>query len=452
MALPITQTDTAGVTAQACNARTVTGSASRAALPAGTAGSTPVSTVNMNSGLHLTKIAFSWTPDADVAWDAGTWTIRLNITTGNSNLTIEDVCVRRLNSSDVDQGSIGALTAQAVTASAGVKTFNVSGSSQTPGAGDKVLITLTVSNASGQMNQQFSWTPDQDIDTPFTVEAPVPAPNVSDTITPAEAVTVRMPMNVSVSDTDTETESVTVRIPERVNVFDTDTVAEATTVEIPMKATVSDTPAVTEQVTLRLNPLTVNALDTDAPAEQATVKLPMSLSVTDLEVAIEVVSLVVQPIIVNVSETDTPGEDVTVLTGGGVRVNVADAGAAAESVTVLHHQTVTITDTSSPTESVRLALPVPVSVQESLPGDDTALARLTLRIVAVDTDLAGELAQASNFADLTIVVSETRTVGERVLAGRKKPGAGLVRFKPGGQIRNSTMTGTTIPDGSGHLP
>lgn len=172
MALNIQQTDTAGVTAQACNARTVTGATSRAASVGGTAGSTAVSTGNQNNGTHLTKIAFSWTPDSDTTWGSGTWVVRLNITTGNTNLTIEDLCIRRLNSSNVDQASIGALTAQATSASAGTKTWNITGSSQTPGAGDKVLITLTVSNASGQMNQAFSWTPSLIIDTPFTAATP----------------------------------------------------------------------------------------------------------------------------------------------------------------------------------------------------------------------------------------------------------------------------------------
>lgn len=171
MPVNLNQTDTSTTLAQACSAIAVSGGGARAASPTGTLGSGAVSTNNQNSGTHNAKIGFEWTPDSGTTWGAGTWTIRLNVTTGNNNLQIQNIYVCRVNSSGVNQATIGSLTSQNVTASAGVKTFNVTGAAQTPSAGDQVRIVLTVQNSSGVMNQSFSWTANQVIDTPFSPAA-----------------------------------------------------------------------------------------------------------------------------------------------------------------------------------------------------------------------------------------------------------------------------------------
>jgi hypothetical protein len=466
MALTITQTDTAGVAAQSCNGRTATGATSRAASPGGTAGSTPVATGNQNSGTHLTKIAFSWTPDAAVTWNSGTWTIRVNVTTGNTNLTIEDVCIRRLNSADADQGSIGQATAQAISGSAGVKSINISGAAQTPAAGDKVLITLTVSNASGQMNQQFSWTPDQDVDSPFSVTVPNPAvavndtgtpteqaalslvrrPIVNDTVTGTESVTVRSVLPVVVNDADAATEFV--RVSERIPVLASDTVsaAESVMVRTIIPVAVNDAVAATEQITLAANPLTVTVNDLAGAIESVAAVITMRVTADDLDTASESVAAVVNPLTVNVSNADLPAENADVVIGGGVRIQVAEVIAMAEQASALHNATVVVTDTTTAAEAATAQLPMRVIAVDESTASDQCIAQAPMRITTTDENPSADIAQVSNFSGLlTISVSEARAVTERILAGRKTRGAVLVRSKAG-SMRTSTMTGqSTTP-------
>ena len=112
------------------------------------------------------------TPDAGVTWDAGTWTIRLNVTTSNMNHTWASVHICRVNSSCVNQESLGSASSLGISlGTTGIKSANVTGSAATPGAGDKILIVLGFSTSS--MNEQISdYTMNQNIDSPFTAVTP----------------------------------------------------------------------------------------------------------------------------------------------------------------------------------------------------------------------------------------------------------------------------------------
>ena len=109
---------------------------------------------------------------AGVVWDAGTWTINLEVSTANMNLTITEAHLCRVDSSCVNQETIGSNTGLSVSlGTTGVTSFTVAGAAVTPGAGDKVVIVLVGDN--GSMNQALAvFTATQNIDSPFTAPAP----------------------------------------------------------------------------------------------------------------------------------------------------------------------------------------------------------------------------------------------------------------------------------------
>src|SRR5262245_65381674 len=112
-----------------------------------------------------------WTPDASLTWDAGTWTVRLNVTTANASIQWTDTYICKVNSTCTNSSAttIGSLTGQTTSlGTTGVKTHSVTGSAVTPSAGDKVVVMICHTNVSANMNQTFAWTPNQLVDSPFS--------------------------------------------------------------------------------------------------------------------------------------------------------------------------------------------------------------------------------------------------------------------------------------------
>ena len=138
------------------------------AVDGGTAGSGTFDITNINDAADRVGGGFSIVPDSGVSWDAGTWTVRFNVTTENMFLTVTEIYICRVNSSCTNQETIGSATGLSISlSSAGVKSQTVSGSAVTPSAGDRVTICLVVNNSN--MNRQTATiTKDQDIDSPFT--------------------------------------------------------------------------------------------------------------------------------------------------------------------------------------------------------------------------------------------------------------------------------------------
>ena len=175
MAISYQETDTAAsmVGANWCYAGTGVGAPDLESLAAvgGTAGSTPVTTSTAASAADEKIAVFELIPAADVSWDAGTWVVPLRVTTANMNITVVTVMICRANSAGTNQATIGSSTGLSTSlGSTGVKTFNVTGSAQTPGVGDRVKIIIGVSN--GAMSAQAcGLTPSELIDTPFTISA-----------------------------------------------------------------------------------------------------------------------------------------------------------------------------------------------------------------------------------------------------------------------------------------
>lgn len=187
MAMIFTQTDTGGITSSnafcsSASSGIRSGGPSRLCTVGGTAGSAPVAfglggeeTNSIFGGAGAAHAGvLELTVPAGASWDAGDWTVRLNVTTTNMNMTITSCAVCRLNSSDVNQATIGETTGLSISlGSSGVKTITVAGSAQTPSVGDKVVILFGGDNSS--MSAQAGAgviTPDQNIDSPFTLVTP----------------------------------------------------------------------------------------------------------------------------------------------------------------------------------------------------------------------------------------------------------------------------------------
>lgn len=172
MSLAYVQSDTVAPagTIAACSGAAVQNAVARLAALGGSAGSTQVTSTPRNV---RASAMMEFTPAADVVWNAGSWSIPWNVTNANANATLEEVHVCRLNSSNVSQATIGSTTGIGTAlSSTGVITTNVTGSAQTPSAGDKVYIVF-VFDTNGSP-QAIGWTPDQTITTPFTLPASNP--------------------------------------------------------------------------------------------------------------------------------------------------------------------------------------------------------------------------------------------------------------------------------------
>ena len=174
MALIFTQTDTDGACAGAvfCGPGTLNAAKSvKAGSSGASAGSTPVSVSIDASATDKYAVWFELTVDSGVSWDSGNWTQRLNVTTANMNLTWTRIEVCRISSGCVNQSTIYNQAQGISLASTGVKDVIGLGVGVTPSVGDKVIVALGFSN--GAMTaQSFSFTPDQNIDSPFTAPAP----------------------------------------------------------------------------------------------------------------------------------------------------------------------------------------------------------------------------------------------------------------------------------------
>lgn len=104
-----------------------------------------------------------------VTGSSGTWTIRTEVTSANMNLTWSECYICRIDSSNVNQETIGSNASVGVSlGTTGAKSTTVSGGAVTFSAGDKCAIFLVCSN--GSMNaQNVTIDLQQNIDSPFSV-------------------------------------------------------------------------------------------------------------------------------------------------------------------------------------------------------------------------------------------------------------------------------------------
>lgn len=163
------QTDTifANGLSPACSAHTAATTTKQKLATIGATFGSVSNTVSING--NRWGIQFKLAVNSGINWNAGTWTWKLNINTSNSNVVLNDVYVCRVNASDSSQSTIGSRTGiNTALSSTGILSGTVTGSSQTPSAGDYVNIVFVFSKT-GAGTQSFTFIPDQQITSPFTL-------------------------------------------------------------------------------------------------------------------------------------------------------------------------------------------------------------------------------------------------------------------------------------------
>lgn len=171
-----TQTDTApsGSLGSFCSSRSGDDASIRTATNGGTAGTSALNVSSSSSASNTISFTVKVTIDSGTSWASGTWTWRLNVTTANMNITLNEVYICRVDSSDVSQATIGSATALGISCGAtGVKSGTISGSAQTPNTGDYVRILFCFSSSAMSV-QLTGITPNQNIDSPFTISGRIP--------------------------------------------------------------------------------------------------------------------------------------------------------------------------------------------------------------------------------------------------------------------------------------
>ena len=161
MSIVYQQTDTAG----GCTA----GGANFEGLEGGSAG-TSESQVTLASEGASSRFNYQLDPSGtDVDWNSGEWTIRVDVTDANMNITWEETDWKRYNSSCVEQETFHNDTAVSISfGSTGVKTETTgSVSGDVPSAGD-ICIVAPIQTNGAMMTEGWGITPSQNIDSPFT--------------------------------------------------------------------------------------------------------------------------------------------------------------------------------------------------------------------------------------------------------------------------------------------
>ena len=168
------QIDTDGTFNVACSARSAgLTTAADQATAGGSAGSTPTTVDPDNNGTNLACYAYQCgKPGASATWDAGTWVVRINFSTGDAGTTLEEVHVCDWLSgtgyTDVDTDTSATALAQAT--NGGAVTVNVTQSgAHTPqsAADSQPYIVLVFSNTDPHGATSVDITPSLVIDSPI---------------------------------------------------------------------------------------------------------------------------------------------------------------------------------------------------------------------------------------------------------------------------------------------
>lgn len=154
---------------QACAPAAPAGGAdAREAVVGGTAGVTAVA-VGVPNASTVTAYADELRISDTDSLDAGTLTHRLNVSTAQGNLTLEEIYVCRVDSGGTSQETLGSVTGLATDISAGgVFPTNITLSAASAhNAGDRAYIVIVVANSHDHTSRTLEVLPDQNIDTPF---------------------------------------------------------------------------------------------------------------------------------------------------------------------------------------------------------------------------------------------------------------------------------------------
>lgn len=262
MAINYQQTDTAGEFAIAafCSADTVTASSNKAAWQASSGGSAGTAS-HTNYGANSSDVSrvnlnFDITIDSGTSWDAGTWTVRLNLTSAQSQngCTWTKVYICRVNSAGVNQETLGSNTAVGISlGTTGVKSANVTGNAATsPASTDRVVVVMSITNGSSMFGTTGTIKTDQLISSPFTSGAATLSINKSDSITVTESVSMFTDkLYRSVSDSITVTELIDPELVSFVSKSDTVNLTENTSLLESIEVSESENITITENIDLQ---------------------------------------------------------------------------------------------------------------------------------------------------------------------------------------------------------
>jgi hypothetical protein len=173
-ALPLQQTDTVDSAPRAayCSGLSVnTDTTGRQASYHGTPGT---GTHGVQLPANAKNLAAYWNQiliPAGTAWNAGAWTISIDVTQGATGVALSSAYLCRLNSSNVSQATIGSATGLNIDLSTtGVKTFTIAGNAQNPSLGDFVELVVGLSNSTNSTPLLY-WQPNQVISSPFALSS-----------------------------------------------------------------------------------------------------------------------------------------------------------------------------------------------------------------------------------------------------------------------------------------
>jgi hypothetical protein len=175
-ALPFQQTDTADSAPRAAYCSGLSINMDTTGRQASYQGTPGTGTYGVQLSANAKNLAAYWNQiliPAGTAWNAGIWTISIDVTRGGSGVTLSSAYLCRVNSSNVNQATIGSATGLSIDMSTtGVKTFPIAGTAQTPASGDFVELVIGLSNSSSSTPLLY-WQPNQVISSPFALSSAV---------------------------------------------------------------------------------------------------------------------------------------------------------------------------------------------------------------------------------------------------------------------------------------
>jgi len=158
-------------TAAFCSGGTTAGTSTAELEENGTIGTTtltPGSIPASSSRISIFLQSIAGQPNTTI-WHDGDWVVRINVTTGDMDLRLDEVHICRIDGTGCTNiATVGSATGLDITLQTnGVKTVTVPGSFQSAGLGDDFVIIVIVRNVNSMFARGFSWDNDQIIDTPI---------------------------------------------------------------------------------------------------------------------------------------------------------------------------------------------------------------------------------------------------------------------------------------------
>lgn len=172
MAMSLVQTNTvqSSTLSNYCSSSGGTIEAGRQASVGGTTGTTEQTFTVAAGAATDNEFSFECVIPDDSTTGAGTWTVPINFSTGDMDVTLEEVWICQVRSSS-NIATVGSNTGLGLSTTAGTQSPTVSGSAMTWVNGDVAIITLVFSEAAGHADGTIGITPDQTITSPFTAPA-----------------------------------------------------------------------------------------------------------------------------------------------------------------------------------------------------------------------------------------------------------------------------------------